>query len=115
MTPIPEAPSPGDLVWVQSGPTKGTEQSGRRPALVVAGAAYNRLSGRALILPISTRVREWLTEVALPSGLAITGVVLTDQARMIDWRARELTFAGRVDVVTLEWARDGVDALMERS
>jgi mRNA interferase MazF len=81
-------PERGDVVWIDFSPQAGHEQSGRRPGLVVSPGLYNGRAGLAILCPISSRVKGYPFEVALPSGLPVQGVVLADQARSIDWRAR---------------------------
>jgi mRNA interferase MazF len=83
------APKRGDIVWVTLNPTRGHEQSGRRPALVVSARAYNARTGMALMVPLSTRGRGYSTEVAV-TGATISGVALLSQVRSIDWRARSV-------------------------
>ncbi len=111
MVTAPEAPKPGDLVWIDFTPTVGTEQSGRRPALVVSDAGYNVVSGRALVMPITSRIRNWPFEVLLPQDSAIAGAVLVDQIRCIDWRARPTRPAGAAPRGVLEEARGKLAAL----
>jgi len=96
-----EAPSRGDLIWITVEPQVGHEQAGRRPALVLSPAAYNAKTGLALCCPITSRVKGYPFEVALPEGLPIAGVVLSDQVRTLDWRARraEVAAAAPPDVV----------------
>jgi mRNA interferase MazF len=103
--------APGDLVWVDFTPTAGTEQSGRRPALVVSDSGYNEASGRALMMPITSRVRGWPFEVILPAGAPIGGAVLVDQIRCIDWRARPTHPAGAAPPSVLEEVRAKLAAL----
>jgi mRNA interferase MazF len=85
-------PRRGDIVWIDFDPTKGHEQSGRRPALVLSHKSYNALSGRALFCPITSRVRGHVFEV-LHSGEKVIGAILVDQVRSMDWRSRPVTFA----------------------
>lgn len=85
-------PDRGDLVWVEFDPQSGHEQSGRRPALVLSPVSYNRLSGLALICPITSRVKGLPFEVQLPANGPVSGVVLTDQVRSADWRTRNAQF-----------------------
>ncbi|WP_349264121.1 endoribonuclease MazF [Longimicrobium sp.] len=87
-----DAPDRGDLVWIDFDPQAGHEQAGRRPALVVSPGAYNARVKLALLCPITSRVKGYPFEVALPEGLLISGVVLADQVRCVDWRARNCTF-----------------------
>lgn len=85
-------PGRGDLVRISFDPQAGHEQAGRRPALVLSPASYNGRIGLALICPITSRVKGYPFEVALPDGLPIYGVVLSDQVRNMDWRARNVEF-----------------------
>jgi mRNA interferase MazF len=86
------APSEGDLVWLPDPDAQGREQAGGRPALVVSINAFNEV-GMAMVCAVTSHggtahaVRNPL-EVAIPKGLAISGVVLCDQVRTIDWKAR---------------------------
>lgn len=89
-------PGRGDVIWVDFSPRVGHEQSGRRPALVLSPRNYNERSSVALACPISSRIRDWPFEVRLPDGAAVTGVVLADQIRSLDWRARGATIGGKV-------------------
>lgn len=70
-------PDTGDLVWTDFDPTRGREQAGRRPALVVSSALFAANTGLAVVCPITSRVRPFPTSVVLPSGLPITGEILT--------------------------------------
>jgi mRNA interferase MazF len=56
---------------------------------VLSPAAYNGRVGLALFCPITSQVKGYPFEVLLPSGLAVTGVVLADQVKSLDWRARQ--------------------------
>lgn len=93
----PFVPERGDLVWLNFDPQAGHEQAGRRPAVVISPAAYNRLLGLALFCPITTRQKGYLWEVPLPDGLPVTGYILTDQLRSLDWRARRAEWISRLD------------------
>ena len=90
------APRRGDVVWVSLVPEAGHEQRGRRPALVVSPATYNRKVGLALLCPITSRTKGYPFEVPLPDGAGVEGVVLSDQIKSLDWRARRATFICRV-------------------
>jgi mRNA interferase MazF len=77
-------PDAGDIAWVEFDPVRGTEQAGRRPALVLTPRLYHEGSRRAFVCPITRKVRGWPSEVKLPEGLETKGVVLVDQMRAID-------------------------------
>lgn len=89
-------PQRGDLLWLTFDRQAGHEQAGRRPALVLSPAAYNRRANLALVCPITTQVKDYPFEVALPKGLPLSGVVLTDHLKSADWAARRAEFAARV-------------------
>ena len=77
-------PDAGDIAWVDLDPVRGTEQAGRRPALVLSSMTYHDASRRAVVCPITSAARPWPFNVQLPTGLQTTGVVLVDQIRTID-------------------------------
>ena len=81
-------PERGDIVWITMDPTVGHEQSGRRPAVVLSPAAYNGKVGLAILCPLTSQVKGYPFEVQVPEGLPVEGVVLADQAKSLDWRAR---------------------------
>ena len=90
------SPDRGDIVWIEFSPQAGHEQAGRRPALVVSPGTYNKKVGLAILCPITNQVKGYPFEVMLPDGLPIQGVVLSDQAKSLDWRARRTTYAATV-------------------
>ena len=81
-------PARGDVVWISLNPQAGHEQAGRRPAVVVSPLGYNRKVGLALLCPITSQIKGYPFEVMIPRGLKLTGVVLSDQVKSLDWRAR---------------------------
>jgi mRNA interferase MazF len=89
-------PDRGDVVWIALSPQAGHEQAGRRPAVVVSPRSYNAKVGLGLFCPITSRARGYPFEVALPADLAVGGVVLADQVKSLDWRARRAEFAARL-------------------
>lgn len=83
-----DVPERGDLVWLTFHPQAGHEQAGRRPAVVLSPAAYNGKVGLALLCPITSRTKGYPFEVPVPDGSPVHGVVLADQIKSLDWRAR---------------------------
>jgi len=77
-------------------PQAGHEQAGRRPAVVLSPAIYNGKSGLALFAPVTSHVKGYPFEVALPAGLAVSGAVLADHIKSLDWRARKAELIGRL-------------------
>jgi mRNA interferase MazF len=94
MTAAVYLPDTGDLIWTDFDPSKGREQAGRRPALVVSPAAFTENTGLAVVCPITSRVRPFPTSIVLPRGLPITGEILTSHIRSIDTEARPVRYAG---------------------
>jgi mRNA interferase MazF len=82
-------PDRGDLLWITLDPQAGHEQAGRRPAVVLSPASYNAKAGLCLCCPVTSRVKGYPFEIAIPPGLPISGVVLADQVKCLDWTARD--------------------------
>lgn len=89
-------PDRGDIVWIDMNPSAGHEQAGRRPAVVLSPTAYNGKVSLAILAPITSRAKGYPFEVPLPDGLPVSGVVLSDQAKSLDWRSRGAEFACRL-------------------
>ena len=94
-------PERGELVWLSFDPQAGHEQAGRRPAVVVSPRAYNEKSGLALVCPVTRKSKGYPFEVALPEGGEVTGVVLADQVRAVDWRARRAQASSKIPAAVL--------------
>jgi mRNA interferase MazF len=75
-------------------PQAGREQAGRRPALVLSPRTYNAKIGLCLVCPVTSRAKGYPFEVALPDGLPVGGVVLSDHVKSADWEARNAQYAG---------------------
>ena len=100
-------PDRGDLVWLEFTPQAGSEQRGRRPALVVSPMAYNGKVGLALFCPITSKIKGYPFEVLLPDGYSVGGVILSDQLKSLDWRTRKAKFIERIssDLMAMVTAR----------
>jgi mRNA interferase MazF len=94
-------PDRGDLVWITLNPRAGHEQAGRAPAVVLSPASYNGKVGLALCCPITSRQKGYPFEVVVPEGLGVTGVVLADQVKSLDWRARRAEVIARAPEATV--------------
>ena len=82
-------PRRGDIVWISFSPQAGREQAGRRPAMVASQSSYNGKVGLAVLCPITNQIKGYPFEVLIPRGLTVTGVILSDQVKSLDWRARK--------------------------
>ena len=81
-------PGPGDVVWLRFDPQAGHEQAGTRPAVVLSPAAYNLKSGMMLSCPITNQIKKYPFEVLIRDHANVRGVILADQVKSPDWRAR---------------------------
>jgi mRNA interferase MazF len=97
----PYIPERGDLIWINFDPQSGSEQAGKRPAIVLSRSAYNRI-GLCILCPITSKIKGFPFEVVLPEGAVLHGAVLCDQVSSLDWRSRFASFAGKLDAKTLE-------------
>ena len=84
-------PKRGDIVWLNFNPQPGHEQSGKRPAVVISPKEYNEKTGLGLFCPITSKIKNYPFEVKIDND-KITGVVLSDQIKSMDWRIRNIEF-----------------------
>lgn len=99
------APQRGDLIVLNFNPQAGHEQAGRRNAIVLSPKAFNQATGFIAVCPITNQRKSYPFEVDLPikgislddGGFPITGVVLTDQIKSLDWKARNLKVLKKYD------------------
>jgi mRNA interferase MazF len=87
-------PKRGDAVWISFTPQAGHEQAGRRPAVVLSPKSYNQKVGLAIFCPITNQKKGYPFEVILPKEVGVTGVILSDQVKSLDWRVRKAEFIG---------------------
>ena len=83
-------PHKGDLIAVTFDPQSGHEQRGRRPALVVSNDLFNKHTGLCMACPITNTRRDYPFHVSIPDGMEVTGVVMVEQVKSIDYRARKV-------------------------
>ena len=104
----------GDAVWSNFNPQTGHEQAGHRPEVVLSPEAYNTKTGLAIFCPITNQVKGYPFEVALPAGLKVSGVVLSDQLKSLDWRARNVTLICPLPVATMDLVLQKANTLLAR-
>lgn len=97
-----DAPDRGDYVHVDFDPQAGHEQKGARLALVLSPRVFNEKTGLAFVAPITSRQKGYPFEAPLPPGDRVSGVVLADQTRSLDWRARRLKVKGKASEGVVE-------------
>jgi len=94
-------PDRGDIVWLDFNPTKGHEERGSRSALVISRQKYNSRSGLMIACPITSSKKGYPFEVIVQKD-DIDGVVLVDQVKSIDWRARKVRHITRVENTVMD-------------
>ncbi|HHT9146047.1 MAG: endoribonuclease MazF [Candidatus Brocadiaceae bacterium] len=82
-------PQRGDVVWITLNPQSGHEQAGRRPAVVLSPGIYNEKVELAILCPVTNQIKGYPFEVLMPDGLPVSGVILADQIKSLDWRVRD--------------------------
>ncbi len=82
-------PRKGELITLTFDPQSGHEQRGRRPALVVSNDLFNKHTGLCIACPIANTRREYPFHVAIQAGEGVTGVVMVEQVKSIDFRSRK--------------------------
>lgn len=97
----PYAPERGDVAWITLNPRSGHQQAGRRPAVVLSPGAYNGKVGLAILCPITSQVKGYPFEVVIPTGLPVSGAILSDQVKSLDWRARKAELICRLPENTI--------------
>lgn len=89
-------------MWLDFNPQAGHEQAGRRPALVISPLAYNKRVGLAIFCPITNQVKGYPFEVLIPSGYKVTGAILSDQVKSLDWKTRNASRICKLDDAVIE-------------
>lgn len=84
----------GDLFYVNLDPTKGSEQAGTRPVLVIQNDIGNAYAPTVIIAPLTTTrfSKSYPTNVLVPqgtAGLREDSTVLLSQIRTVDKRRLE--------------------------
>jgi len=105
-------PERGDIIWLNFTPQRGHEQRGKRPALVLSPKIYNEKTSLCICVPVTSKIKGYPFEVALPKALEIQGVILSDQIKNMDFRAREASFICIVSQSVLEQVQKNVQALL---
>ena len=93
-------------------PQSGHEQSGRRPALTLSPASYNRKVGLAIFCPITNQVKGYPFEVLIPKGLKASGAILSDQVKSLDWKARNASKICRISGDVIEEVLEKIGLLL---
>ena len=104
------APDVGDIVWLQFDPQAGHEQAGHRPALVLSPLRYNQKRGMMICCPMTSRIKGYVFEVVASRNPP--SVILADQIKSLDWRARGAMKKGRVSAEVLAEVQAKIKSLL---
>lgn len=104
-------PERGDIVWFDFSPQVGHEQAGTRPALVISPRVYNERSGMMLACPITSKIKRYPFEVRIKTQ-KMNGVVLADQIKNVDWRARKPSYGEKASDTVISETQGLVESLV---
>lgn len=105
-------PRKGDIVALSFDPQAGHEQRGRRPALIVSNSLFNRHTGMAIAIPLTSTDRGYPFHVPVGDGLPVTGFAMVEQVRSTDFRARRAKRIGRAPEALLNEVLAVLDACL---
>jgi mRNA interferase MazF len=112
MTSSKAALKAGDIVWVVLDPVIGTEQGGRRPAIILTDHEFNSREPRSMVCPVTRNLTPWPTKVQLPDGMKTRGAILVDQIRNVQREGRSFRFIEHAPEEVLAEVRAIVAALI---
>lgn len=105
-------PERGDAIWINLDPQAGHEQAGHRPAIVLSPASYNSKVGLCVVCSITSQVKPYPFVVAIPENLGVSGVVLADQVKSLDWQVRRIKFIEKLPLELVENVLAKLSALL---
>ena len=102
-------PKKGDFITLSFDPQAGHEQKGRRPALVVSNDLFNRHTGLAIVCPVTNTDRNYPFHLPIPSTTSLTGFVMVEQVKSVDFAMRRAKFVQRAAGEFVENVLDLID------
>ena len=105
-------PDRGDFIWLDFSPQAGTEQAGRRPALVLSPRDFNIATGLAAVCPITNTATGSSFEVSIPRGVRLTGIIQTYQFRTLDWISRHAAFHSKANAELMWEVLGRIEAIL---
>ena len=105
-------PEKGDFVILTFDPQAGHEQRGRRPALVVSNTLFNRHTGLAMMCPITNTKRNTPFHVEVPLGSSLTGYIMVEQIKSVDYTSRNVRFVEKSPEFVLNEVLSILDACL---
>lgn len=105
-------PRKGDLVILDFDPQSGHEQKGRRPALVVSNETFGKVTGMVMVCPVTNTDRGTPFHVPVPKETALTGFVMVEQFKSMDFSARKAKIIGKAPKALIEEVQEILDACL---
>jgi mRNA interferase MazF len=106
----PYVPQKGEFIVLTFDPQSGHEQRGRRPALVVSNTLFNERTGLAIVCPLTATDRRYPFHVAVTNDPRITGFVMVEQVKSVDYQTRKARFIGTASEEVLDTVLSILDA-----
>ncbi len=106
-------PDRGDIIWIMLNPQRGHEQAGRRPAIVLSPLKYNSKTGLLICCPTTSQEKKYPFEVKIPNGFPVSGVILADQIKNLDWQVREAQFVCKMPISVIEQVIEKISLLLQ--
>lgn len=105
-------PGKGDFIALSFDPQSGHEQKGRRPAIVVSNTIFNEKTGLAFVCPITNTYRDVPLHVKIPDDCTLSGVIMVDQMKSVDFKSRKAKFIEKASVEVLNEVLAVLDAII---
>ena len=105
-------PQKGDFVVLTFDPQSGHKQKGRRPALVVSNTLFNKHTGMAMACPITNTYRNFPFHVPVPAEASLTGYVMVEQLKSVDFASRKAKFVAKAPPAVLDEVLSLIDACL---
>lgn len=105
-------PAKGDFVILSFDPQRGHEQKGRRPALVVSNTLFNKHTGLAMVCPVINTRRDYPFHVPVPADSSLTGNIMVEQIKSVDYTGRKAKFVEKVPAAVLDEVLAILDACL---
>lgn len=106
-------PRKGDLISLTFDPQSGHEQKGRRPALVLSQYLFNKHTNLAIVCPLTTADRQIPFHLRLPAGMKLSGFIMVEQLKSIDYVTRKAKFIQKAPSELVEDALAILDACLK--
>ena len=104
-------PDRGDIVWLDFNPVRGHEQGGRRPALVLSTREYNAIAKLAIVCPVTSHIKGYPFEIPFKTK-NISGVILADHVRNVDWVERHADKIGTVSEAVMTEVQEYIQKIV---